>query len=375
MKKCCQITIVHSAFDVRIFHKEAKTLAKNGYDVTLIAQHNKNEIVDGIKIIALPRARSRFFRIFFLTLRTYKIALREKADIYHFHDPELLPWMAKLKKKTGAKIIYDVHEDLPKDILSKEWIPGPIRKLVARLSDWVEKIVSQKFDYVIAATPDIRKKFKKHVAIDIKNYPIVEDFNLPQELPFPKNENYYNLVYAGGLTKNRGVKEIIEALKFINPKYNIRLRMIGRFSDRNFEKEVEKLREGSKVDFLGWLSQKEVFRHLLESDIGLVCLHPLEQFLVSLPIKMFEYALAGLPVIASDFPLWRKIIEGNNCGLCVDSLDPKKIAKAVEYLITHPEEAKKMGENGRRAVLEKYNWDSEAKKLLKVYEAAFANEK
>lgn len=98
-----------------------------------------------------------------------------------------------------------------------------------------------------------------------------------------------------------------------------------------------------------------------------MCLHPLRNYVEALPIKMFEYMLAGLPVIASDFPLRRKIIEANECGICIDPGDSKEIAKAVEYLIEHPDEARGMGENGRRAVLVRYNWGLESRKLSRIY--------
>ena len=106
LAKVCILTTVHQLFDTRIFHKEAKTLVQAGYNVTLIAQHRKNEIVDEVRIIALPKPKNRFFRIFFLTWKAYKIALKQKADIYHFHDPELLPWMVKLKRKTIILLMY-----------------------------------------------------------------------------------------------------------------------------------------------------------------------------------------------------------------------------------------------------------------------------
>jgi glycosyltransferase involved in cell wall biosynthesis len=105
---------------------------------------------------------------------------------------------------------------------------------------------------------------------------------------------------------------------------------------------------------------------------GLVLLHPVINYLDALPIKMFEYMSAGLPVIASDFPLWREIIEKNECGLCCDPLKPEKIAEAVQWVLDHPQEARIMGENGRRAVIEKYNWESEGKKLVKLYEDLIA---
>lgn len=364
-KKICILTSVHPAFDTRIFHRQAKSLVRAGYDVTLIAQHNKNELVDGIKIIALPKPKNRIERIFLLTTKVYKLAIQEKAEIYHFHDPELLPWMLKLKNLTKTKIIYDIHENIAKQILSKTWIFKIFRKPLAHFFDIYEKRVSQKFDYLISATPNIRNHFKKHRIIDIKNYPIIDKISISKIDNGLKDS--FNLIYVGGLEKIRGIKEIILSLKFINPKHNVKLTLIGKFSEKFFEKEIKKLSERNKVNFTGQLPQKQAYQKMQNADSGIVCFWPEPNHIAALPNKIFEYANAGLPIIASNFSLWKKIIENNKFGLCVNPLDPKEIAKAIEYLIENPEEAKKMGQNGHEAVLKKYNWKNEEKKLLSIY--------
>jgi len=376
MRKCCQITAVHSAFDVRIFHKEAKTLTEAGYDVTLIARHNKNETVDGIKIIALPKLKNRFERFLKTDFLLFKKALEQKANVYHFHDPELILVGVLLKIFTKAKIIYDVHEDVPRDILYKEWIPVIFKHPLSFSVNFIEKNISKFFDCIIAATEYIKDQFKPYNnnVIEIKNYPLLK-FNSK----IPKNDFFANnkcvLVYTGTIGKNRGIEEIIKAMELINSCSKISLNLMGRFSNEILKQKITCSEEYTKINFLGELSLNKVFEEITKADIGIVCLYPTRCFLSSLPVKMFEYMTAGLPVIASNFPLWKEIIEKNNCGICVNPLDPKEIGEAIEYLIKHPEEAKKMGENGKRAVLEKYNWDLEAKKLLKIYEIIFANEK
>jgi len=367
-KKICILTSTHQALDDRIFDKEAKTLADNGYDVTLVAQHDKDETIDGIKIIALPKPQNRFFRILFLAHKIYRLALKQKSDIYHFHDPGLLPWAIRLKRKNQVRVIYDVHEDVPRQILSKSWLPKVIRWPIAKFFNLYEKGAAKKLDYIIAATPDIESNFKQDNVIDIKNYPIISDLQPLNNQEVRQNKNYYTLIYIGGLEIIRGTKETIKALSIVNSKYNIKLKLLGRFSEKKFEQEIGGLEGWRRVEFLGWLPRQEVYKELSMADIGLVCLYPLRRFLTSLPVKLFEYMAIGLPVIASNFPLWREIVEGNNCGICVNPLDSKEIAKAIEYLIEHPKEAKEMGENGQRATLEKYNWKSEGKKLLEIYE-------
>jgi len=366
MKKVCHITTVHPLFDTRIFYKETKTLVRVGYDVTLIAQHDRDEIIEGIKIIALPKPQNRLYRMLFLTKKAYKIALEQKADIYHFHDPEFLPWAVRLKKKTGAKVIYDIHEDYPKQILYKSWIPKFLRKLIANLFSIYEKREVKKIDYLITVGENIKKRLEtinSNIEI-LKNFPILKKFDIKNKKN--KDNDIFNLIYVGGLTKQRGITQIVQAMEYLPD--NIKLTLLGKFSPKEYEEIVKALGGFQKTEYAGQVSYDIVIKGLIGADVGLVCLWPIKNYYnAAEPTKMFEYMAAALPIIASNFPLWKEIIEGNNCGICVNPLEPKEIAKAVEYLIKHPEEARKMGENGRRAVLEKYNWENESKKLLKVY--------
>lgn len=366
-RKICILTSVHPPFDVRIFHKEAKTLLKAGYEVVLIAPHARDEIVEKIKIRAVSKPRNRIERILLASLRIFRKALKEKADIYHFHDPELI-LIGLLLKIFRKKIIYDVHENVPKQILSKHWIPKVCRKTLSVLFSWLEKSISKRFDYIITATPDIKKNFRIHNVKVIKNYPIVAFDSAIDKKHKQFDNNECILISIGALSLERGIIEIIQSLKYINLKNKVKLELLGWFSEKEFEIQIRDLIERSNVEYFNRVPYGQIAEHLFKAAIGLVCFHPIPNHINALPNKLFEYMSAALPVIASDFPLWREIVNGNNCGLTVNPLNPKEIAKAVEYLMLHPNEAEKMGENGRKAVLEKYNWENESKKLLKVYE-------
>jgi len=362
--KAVHITTVHPPFDIRIFHKEARTLARAGYEVVLIAQHNRNEVVDGVRIVALPRPRNRFARIFGLTWRAFRLALRERADVYHFHDPELLPIGVLLKIFTRAKVIYDVHEDVPEQTLTKHWIPRLLRRPLAAVFNAFEKLLATALDVVVVATEGIAGKFAHLKPIVVHNYPDLE------MLPNPSARHGGGekvLVYVGGISKIRGAIEMVRALEYLNPTWDVRLDLIGKFEPLELKQKLQALPGYQRVRFWGWMQPEDVYAHLAKADIGLVCLHPEPRFTVAWPVKLFEYMAAGLPVIASNFPLWKEIVEKNQCGITVDPLDPKAIAQAIEYLLTHPEEARQMGENGRRAVKEKYNWEREGENLLKLY--------
>jgi len=363
--KICILTSVHSIFDTRIWHKQAKTLVKAGYNISLIAQHSKNEIVEGVKIITLPKPKNRLERFFKLNYLTYQKALQQRANIYHFHDPELLPWMIKLKKKTGAKVIYDVHEDVSRQISSKYWLPKILRKIISKIFNKYEKRIAKKLDYIITATPSIRDNFKQKNVIDIKNYPIIAEF-LSVDLS-TYNKRPQSLAYAGVIAETRGITKILHALTLLNDPSEIKFELAGNFSPNNFLNTLKKFPRWNLVNYHGKISRKELANLFDNVRVGMVVHQPIPNEINALPIKMFEYMAAGLPVVASNFFLLKNIIEKTNCGICINPTKPKKIAKAIEYLIKHPEEAKKMGENGRKAVLEKYNWENESKKLLEVY--------
>ena len=364
--RVCIITTVHPPFDTRIFHKEAKTLARAGYKVVLIAQHERNEVVDGVGIVALPRPRNRFTRIFGLTWRAFCLALRERADVYHFHDPELLPIGVLLKFLRRAKVIYDVHEDVPQQILTKYWIPAPLRRPVAAVFNAVEKLLARAVDAVVVATEGIAEKFARFKPVVVHNYPHLE--MLPNPSAKRKGEKERVLVYVGGISKIRGALEMLRALEYLNPAWDVRLYLIGKFDPPELEQELRALPGYQWVRFLGWLPWEVAWERVQTAFAGLVLFHPAPNHMDSLPNKLFEYLSVGLPVVASNFPLWKEIVEGNRCGITVDPLDPKAIAQAIEYLLAHPEEARQMGENGRRAVVEQYNWEQEKGKLLKLYE-------
>jgi glycosyltransferase involved in cell wall biosynthesis len=366
LSKICMLSTVHQALDDRIFYREAKTLARAGYKVVLIAQHNRDEMVDGVKIVALPKPRNRFARMFGLTWRAFHLSLRERADVYHFHDPELLPIGVLLRIFTRAKVIYDVHEDVPEQILTKHWIPCLLRRPLAVVFNAFEKLMAQVLDAVVVATEGIAEKFAHLNPIVIHNYPDLGMLPNPSTRRGEGKEKV--LVYVGGISKIRGAVEMVRALEHLNSAWDVRLDLIGKFEPPELEQELQGLPGYQRVRFFGWLSWEEAWHHAQSAIVGLVLFHPAPNHEKALPNKLFEYMAAGLPVVASNFPLWKEIVEGNRCGITVDPLDPKAIAQAIEYLLAHPEEARQMGENGRRAVEEKYNWEREKEKFLKLYE-------
>jgi len=365
MKKICILTSVHGAFDVRIFHKEAKTLLQAGYKVTLIAQNDNNEVVDEIKIIALPKPINRFARIFGLPWRVLRLALYQCADIYHFHDSELI-LIGILLKISGKKVIYDVHEDLPQQIMSKYWMPYWIRPFIGLLAKFIELIGAFGFDGIIAATPYIAKKFPKDKTIIVQNFPLISEYN-----HYNKPQSFKNrepvIIYIGGVSVIRGAREMIKAIALIPKALKVQLILAGEISPLSLESELRKIKGWELINYIGWQSREGFKKILMKAKVGLAILHPTGNNINSYSVKLFEYMSAGIPIVGSDFPLWRKIVQDNGCGLLVNPLDVRVISKAIRWLLEHPQEAEEMGKRGRELIRKKYNWDREAKKLLDFY--------
>jgi glycosyltransferase involved in cell wall biosynthesis len=258
---------------------------------------------------------------------------------------------------------------VPRQMLSKQYLNRPSRWGIAQLLHVYENWACKQFDGVIAATPFIRDKFLRinSNTIDINNFPLLNE--LVNELAWFQKEA--KVCYVGGICKIRGIVELAESMALVQSE--ARLTLAGSFEDAALERRVREMPGWEKVDDLGFVDRSAVRDVLARSIAGLVTFLPDPNHIDAQPNKMFEYMSAGIPVIASDFSLWREIITGNDCGLLVDPLNPMEIAEAIDYLVTHPQEAERMGLNGRKAVLERYNWPNEEKKLLEFYDRIFRN--
>ncbi len=363
--KIAHLTSVHKRFDTRIFKKQCISLSKkNHYNVNLIVADGLGSTKHkNINIYDVGPSKNRFDRIFISAKKLYLKALDLDCDIYHLHDPELLNIGLKLKNK-GKKVIFDSHEDVSEDIMIKDWIPFFFRKLISLIYNAFEKYICKQLDFVISATPYISNKFQEKgiISIDIKNYPIKEDF-IYQKTSW--NEKKNEICYVGEISKERGIVELIESLEKLK---NIRLNLVGSFSDMNLKKRCEQMKGWSKVNELGFLSKKEINKVFNNSKLGIATLQPTKTYLPSIPVKIFEYMAAGLPIICSNFDFWDELIFKNfKCGVQVDPLSSLEIADAIELLIYSDIDCEKMIEEGKRAIEETFNWKLEEKKLYDIY--------
>lgn len=359
-----QITSAHNREDTRIFLKMCTSLALQGHQVTqVVADGRGDECRNGVQILDVGASKGRIDRILNAPKRIFAKTKSLDADLYHLHDPELIPFGLKLKR-LGKRVVFDFHEDVPKQLLSKPYLNKGVLWVLSKAFALFESYASKRFDGVIAATPFIRDKFLAYQlnTIDINNFPMLDE--LITEVAWADKQA--EVCYVGGIAKIRGIVEVCQAMDLLQS--NAKLNLCGFFSETGLEQTVKTLPGWNRVNDHGYVDRAGVRDILSRSVAGLVTLQPVVNYIDALPIKMFEYMSAGIPVIASDFPLWREIIEGNSCGLLVDPLNPRAIAQAIDYLVMHPEEARRMGANGRKAVEQRYNWAIEQKKLFDFYE-------
>lgn len=357
------MTSVHPALDARIFQKECRSLAREGFHVTIVCPHSEDLVADRVHIKSVRKDKTRLGRMTRTVWRVYREARKLKADIYHFHDPELIP-AGLLLRASGKDVIYDIHEDVPKDVFSKRYLPAWSRPLISWLLEKLEIFVAKRFSALITVTPSIAERFRplNSRTIVVHNYPYQKELvGAMQESPWETRRQ--SVAYVGLISGNRGIHEMVSAMSLLSESLPATLELAGPGNC----KELSHRPGWQRVHHYGLLDQLSTFRVLHGVRAGLVLFHPEPNHVEAMPQKIFEYMGAGLPVIASDFPLWRRILGDVGCGIFVDPLDPQGIAEAIEYVLTHPREAEEMGRRGQAAVLERYNWETQVGKLVSLY--------
>lgn len=363
-KIVCHVTDVHDRYDDRVFLKECRSIAQEGYEVYLVVSDLlPDEVIDGVHIVSSGyKASNRKERFFKGPKSVLKRAMEINADIYHLHDPELLTVALKLKK-TGAYVVFDSHEDVSLQLLDARYIPKPMRGVVSKLyCKYASKKVG-KLDGVISVSPHIVEKLSKwnENALLVTNYPVL--------LPVPscsqiKNAKPY-IFFAGGVTEQWMHEQIIQAISNIE---GIEYIFAGPASEQYIER-LKKIRGWENTKYLGVISREEVDEWYSQCFAGMTINYSSQAKGIGTlgNNKLFETMRAQKPVICTDYLLWKQVVEENNCGLCVDPFDIDAIGNAIKYIYSNPDAALMMGKNGRKAVEEKYNWDTQKTNLLNFY--------
>ena len=360
------MTTVHHPYDPRIYHKECKSLDRHGFDVTLIAQasndHKRKN--NSIKHIPIKKYKSRLKRMIAGSINVYKIAKSLKADIYHFHDPELLPigWLLKNKRNI---VIYDIHEDYVTSILQKQYLIKPLRKIIALMYKLIEKLFAKKMDLCLA------EKYYQEIyprGKCILNYPTLNDRLIKHERTYEHDKT--KLLYTGNVTVDRGA--LIHA-NLPNIHGDVSIQFVGKCQKQLAQKMYEVAgtqKDQLYIEGIDELVEKETIEQTYINEnwlAGVALFPPTEHYMKKELTKFFEYMSAGLPIICSNFPVWKRFIDQYQCGIAVDPHDEEAIKHAIDFLKDNPETATQMGANGKKAVIEELNWNREEEKLIKWY--------
>lgn len=359
-------TTVHLRDDSRIRSKMVAALHKRWPGrVAIYVQDGLGDETDplGFRIVDTGPRLGRLLRMSLGAWWMVRAVVKARPQIAHFHDPELLPWAIFLRL-FGIKVVYDVHEDYPEAVSQNYRLPLIARKVLPPVVRLVEWVGGQLMNGIVTVTPAIAERFPRHRTVMVRNFPMMSEFHSPRGRTM--RDRPPEVAYVGTITLNRNILGMIDAVELAKTSGAI-LRLAGHFTVATDEAVATKHPGWERVKYDGWVSRQDIANILASVRAGLVVLKPVEHEMLGYPIKLFEYMAAGVPVIASDFPVWRQIVDEEGCGLLVDPMDPQAIANAICWIIEHPDEAQVMGERGRNAIMKKYNWENESGTLFKFY--------
>jgi len=378
------MTSVHQPFDGRIFHREARSLARAGYRVTLLAPAAfAREEREGVTVIGVPRPARRWARPL-AWLRLYRLACRLRPAAVHIHDPELLlllPFL-RLGLGPGARLIYDAHEYFRDSIAVKQWIPPRLRPLVARAAGWAERLLAQRAHGLVLAVEGQREEYGyfRGPVVVARNLPLAGLFERGQPHPALDVEGF-RLIYVGLILPQRGIDLLLEALRLLRDggAEDVHLFFLGAETSPAYMQQMRAFAEEhgleEQVHWLGYVQPDQLKHYLANAHAGLAPLVPTRQYSRPfLATKLFEYMLAGLPIICADHPSWRAHVEEAECGIVVPAGDPAAYARAMSRLRDDPAGARAMGERGRETVLARYTWEQEEQRLLELYQDLLAGQ-
>lgn len=356
------VSSVHPWTDNRINLREAVSLSEIGYHVSLVALDSPNTApASSVHVYRLPR-RSRVLRATVGSAAAVLRAIRLHPRVVHLHDPELIPFILPLRL-LGKRVVFDAHEDLENQVRNKPYVHWALQppvvifaRMLTRMAAWAT--------HVVAATPAIARRFPVGKVTVVHNYARLRD---EDSLAKTIRCRAHVVVYVGGLSTARGARQMVEALS--DPEFpdGWMMALAGPWIPQGLRGELTTLPAWDRVKDHGVLGPSETRDLLLEARVGLVVLQRTAAYEESLPTKIFEYMSAGIPVIASDFPLWRHILSEYECGQVVDETNPTEIASAIRRYADDPSLLEMHARNSRRAAETVFNWSVAEEQLTTVY--------
>ena len=362
------LTTVHDPFDNRVFHRECRSLAAAGYEVVLLAP-GEDEVIEGFRVGGLRRHGHRLTRMSLGVARAFLQALARRADLYHFHDPELIP-AGLLLRLLGRRVIYDIHEDNRTALQEREYLPSWLRALIAGTLARFEEGASRHFHLVLAERYYAERFPRGEAILNYARFPALDEGQLAAR----PRAGHPRLIYTGNVKSYRGAHRHARLLQHLP---DAELFLVGR-CDPRLAADLQAGTEPGRLHLEGVGGhvphERIVSYYLRESwTAGLALFPPSRHTRRKELTKIFEYMAFGIPVLCADFPNLRRIVEGAECGICVDPERDEEAADAVRYLWEHPEAARRMGERGREAARSTYNWDTQAEKLLRLYDVILSS--
>ena len=349
---------VHPPYDVRIFSKECTSLAKAGFSVTLLAPGDgSTRLVDGVTCRTLKIPQSRALRMTVGQLRMMAALFTLRADLFHFHDPELMPAALALRLM-GRRVVFDSHEHIAKDLGEKPWLSGLGKRVAGMCGRALEWVAACSMSGIVITTPGMQRAYARGRTVLVRNLPKLEEF---RELPAWEQRRPM-ACYVGLVTEFRGSRQIAR----LATRTSAAIVVAGRLPDGE-RRKLQRESGWRLVEYRGVLDRGQIVSLLGEAQIGLAILLPMSNFDDSIPTKVLEYLAAGIPVIASDFASWQALTHGFDCVTFVDPLDEEALARSVNALLRNPAQMQVMGRLGRELVLKRFVWEREFEALLSFY--------
>lgn len=362
--RICHVTSAHPANDPRIAHKQAASASCAGHEITLVAPDLQVTPPASVHYHPIRRASGRFDRVFRVAPQALLAAARTSPDVYHLHDPELLLWVPLLRIFTRGQFVFDAHESLPDQIMSKHWIPSPARRPLSGLTATALRLLTWFCSGLVHAVPHTVGTFAARPEIVVRNFPIVRRPN--DAAPVRREPGITRLIYVGVISPIRGSIEMVEACAKASETSATRLQLVGRLEPPTHLSELESLSGWPCAEYEGVIDHQAVSALLAQADIGLALLHPVPNYLISYPTKVFEYVAAGLSVVVSDFPLWRELFGALESVRFVDPMNADQIAETIVSLASDPQR-ESAAKRAAQRVLDEMNWDTEFARLNDFY--------